>query len=173
MAFIDLKLILKTILLLVMLRYAALYALIIVVMLIFGVPTWLIIAIFIMPNFKKSEEQNLPPEPIKIRINRGLNTILLLLSIPIVFRIIILSTQGKYFSIPLNIGFFLFYILLILLYRKNQQRVRMKTNNCIKEEKRSETYKNGEENIAMILPKEENAQNDNTTMLNNERNVDL
>ena len=34
MAFIDLKLILKTILLLVMLRYAALYALIIVVMLI-------------------------------------------------------------------------------------------------------------------------------------------
>ena len=61
----------------------------------------------------------------------------------------------------------------IFLYRKNQQRVRMKTNNCIKEEKRSETYKNGEENIAMILPKEENAQNDNTTMLNNERNVDL
>ena len=49
----------------------------------------------------------------------------------------------------------------------------MKTNNCIKEEKRSETYKNGEENIAMILPKEENAQNDNTTTLNNERNVDL
>ena len=174
MAFIDLKLILKTILLLVMLRYAALYALIIVVMLIFGVPTWLIIAIFIMPNFKKSEEQNLPPEPIKIRINRGLNTILLLLSIPIVFRIIILSTQGENVSsIPLNIGFFLFYILLIFLYRKNQQRVRMKTNNCIKEEKRSETYKNGEENIAMILPKEENAQNDNTTMLNNERNVDL
>ena len=80
MAFIDLKLILKTILLLVMLRYAALYALIIVVMLIFGVPTWLIIAIFIMPNFKKSEEQSLLPEPIKIRINRGLNTILLLLS---------------------------------------------------------------------------------------------
>ena len=71
MAFIDLKLILKTILLLVMLRYAALYALIIVVMLIFGVPTWLIIAIFIMPNFKKSEEQNLPPEPIKIRMRYG------------------------------------------------------------------------------------------------------
>ena len=49
----------------------------------------------------------------------------------------------------------------------------MKTNNYIKEEKRSETYNNGEENIAMILPKEENAQNDNTTTLNNERNVDL
>ncbi len=172
MALIDLKLILKTILLLVMLRYAVLYALIIVVVLIFGVPTWLIIVIFIMPNFKKSEEQNLPPEPIKIRINRGLNTILLLLSIPIVFRIIILSTQGENISpIPLNIGFFLFYILLIFLYRKNQQRVKIKANNLTKKEKHYETYKKEETKTPIILPKEENVQND--IKLNNERNVDL
>lgn len=172
MAFIDLKLILKTILLLVMLRYAALYALIIVVVLIFGVPTWLIIAIFIMPNFKKSKEQNLAPEPIKIRINRGLNTILLLLSIPIVFRIIILSTQGENISpIPLNIGFFLFYILLIFLYRKNQQRAMIKANNLTKKEKHYETYKKEETKTPIILPKEENVQND--IKLNNERNVDL
>lgn len=172
MALIDLKLILKTILLLVMLRYAVLYALIIVVVLIFGVPTWLIIAIFIMPNFKKSKEQNLAPEPIKIRINRGLNTILLLLSIPIVFRIIILSTQGENISpIPLNIGFFLFYILLIFLYRKNQQRAKIKANNLTKKEKHYETYKKEETKTPIILPKEENVQND--IKLNNERNVDL